>query len=260
MIAATRVGVATVIPATSWSAEKEQSLSDSIRSYLFKREIEALAKVLPADDVITGAESLIRAYGFGPIVPNTVLLGETGRVETYARFARLIQLVYQMRRNLILMREGDAQQEERREQVDIWWRGERENIGLMLALALMLERSPSWSQARVTVKTAAVSDAEANEATQRLDSLLRLQRVPAEPEIVRAGPDGVFNAIRESSREADLVFVGMRPPTEDVDTDPEYLDYYTNLLTSTEGLPPTAMVLAAEGIDFRRMLQVNDPR
>ena len=252
--------VATVIPATSWSAEKEQSLSDSIRSYLFKREIEALAKVLPADDVITGAESLIRAYGFGPIVPNTVLLGETGRVETYARFARLIQLVYQMRRNLILMREGDAQQEERREQVDIWWRGERENIGLMLALALMLERSPSWSQARVTVKTAAVSDAEANEATQRLDSLLRLQRVPAEPEIVRAGPDGVFNAIRESSREADLVFVGMRPPTEDVDTDPEYLDYYTNLLTSTEGLPPTAMVLAAEGIDFRRMLQVNDPR
>ena len=60
--------------------------------------------------------------------------------------------------------------------------------------------------------------------------------------------------IQKASEGADLVFVGMRSPTEDVDTEVEYVDYYTHLIESTEGLPPTAMVLAAEGIDYLRML------
>ena len=247
--------VATVIPTALWSAEKEESLSASIRNYLLKREIAATAKVLPADDAISGAESLIRAYGFGSIVPNTIILGETGRQETYARFARLIQLVHRMRRNLILVREGDAEPNERRDRIDIWWRGERDNIGLMLALAFLLKRSGAWSGASITVRTVATSDAEAGETQQRLDALVQSQRVQAETEVVHARRDGVFRAIQEASKDADMVFVGMRPPTEDVDTDVGYTEYYTSLLESTEGLPPTAMVLATGNIDYLQMLQ-----
>jgi len=224
------------------------------RSYLLKREIGALAKVLPADDVITGAESLIRAYGFGPIVPNTILLGETGREDTYARFARLIQLVHRMGRNLILVREGNDVSEEIREQVDIWWRGEKQNIGLMLALALLLKRNGIWSRARITVKTVAGSADEAIEAEQRLTALVEPHRVRVETEVIRSEPGRVFQTIRESSADADLVLIGIRPPADDIDTDPEYLDYYLHLLESTEGLPATAMVLASEGTDYLKIL------
>ncbi|MBL7075984.1 MAG: amino acid permease [Kiritimatiellae bacterium] len=249
--------VATVIPTDLWSAEKEQGLSESIRNYVLKRNVGALAKVLPADDVITGAESLIRAYGFGSIVPNTILLGETGKDETFARFARLIQLVYRMRRNLILVRDGEAQEEEEqhRERIDIWWRGERENIGLMLALALLLKRGGRWSRATITVKTVATTDSTADKARHRLEALAKGQRMEVIPEVVRAPADAVFPAIRASSKDADLVFVGMHAPAEDVDTDTEYVDYYEQLLSSTEGLPTTAIVLASEGTDFLQVLR-----
>jgi len=248
--------VATVIPTNSWTVEKERSLSESIQSYLLKRDIAGLVKILPADDVITGAESLIRAYGFGPIVPNTIILGETGKKETYAEFSRLIQLVCRMHRNLVLVREGDEDesQPQKREQIDIWWRGERENIGLMLALAILLKRGEEWSKASVTVKTVAVSDTEAVEAENRLKSLVSPSYIQAETAVIRAQPSAVFAAIQESSKNADLVFMGARPPTDEVDTEREYVDYYSDLMSSTEGLPTTAIVLASAGTDYLRVL------
>jgi len=254
--------VATIIPTPLWTADKEKRLTESISSYLRKREIRALVKLLPADDVITGAESLVRAYGFGPIVPNTILLGETGSQAGFARFAQLIQLVYRTRRNLVLVREGEppevAAQAARHERIDIWWRGERENIGLMLALSLLLKRNVAWARATVTVKTVATSDAQASESSQRLEGLLKAQRDPATYEVIRAEAGDVFSAIRASSQEADMVLFGVRAPSDDVDTEHEYTDYYEHLIDSTNGLPLTAMVLAAEGIDYHRMLSTDN--
>ena len=50
--------------------------------------------------------------------------------------------------------------------------------------------------------------------------------------------------------DADLVFIGMRPPDDDETVD-SYAEYYRGLIERTEGFPMLAIVLAAEKIKFQ---------
>ena len=72
-----------------------------------------------------GALNLVRTYGYGPIAPNTILLGETERVENYDRFAQIIRTVHEHRQNLVIVRESDqtpVTPTQRR--IDVWWYGD----------------------------------------------------------------------------------------------------------------------------------------
>jgi hypothetical protein len=70
-------------------------LEKTIGNYLKDREVQALVKVYPADDLLTGISTLVKAYGFGPVEPNTILLGETGGDKNLAPFAALIKTIHE---------------------------------------------------------------------------------------------------------------------------------------------------------------------
>ena len=69
------------------------------------------------------------------------------------------------------------------------------------------------------------------------------------------GDRELFEVIRGSSKDADLVFLGMRLPAEDESAE-DYSKYYEKLLRSTEDFRVTAMVMAGEKVDFRRIFAV----
>ncbi len=245
--------VGTVIPAAEWAAEKVRSLQKTIEEYLLKREVAALVKVVPAEDMLVGAEALVKAYGFGPITPNTVLMGESEVQENIERFAGLIQLIHRLGRNLVLVREAERRMETGAEPtLDIWWRGKHSNIGLMLTLAHLLRRSGAWEGARIRIKKIAKDEREGEDIREALEAYIREQRLEVDLELVMAGGRPVPEVIRESSREASLVLLGMRVP-EPKETPSEYADYYRHLLEATEGLP-TAHVLAAGQMNFRKIV------
>ncbi len=62
----------------------------------------------------------------------------------------------------------------------------------------------------------------------------------------------VFDLIRESSEEASLVFLGLRPP-EPEESPAEYAAYYRGLHDRTAGLT-VAYVLASGQIDFEQVI------
>lgn len=63
-----------------------------------------------------------------------------------------------------------------------------------------------------------------------------------------------MEVIREASREADVVFLGLRPPDSD-ETLEGYTRQYSQLLANTDGMPAMALVLAAENIDLQRIIE-----
>jgi hypothetical protein len=63
--------------------------------------------------------------------------------------------------------------------------------------------------------------------------------------------------MRESSAGAGLVFMGMRPPDRDGDAE-EYSRYYSELMETTRNMPPLALVLAAEAIEFRQVIGLSE--
>ncbi len=248
--------VATIVPEESAASQRVQQVEATIADYLRKRQVPALVDVHVADDVLRGAESLIQASGVGPLFPNTILLGETERPEQMIGFARLIRLAHRLQRNLVIVRESAVTPPERRNRrIDVWWGGQRRNAGLMLALGHLLQGSPEWSKSQLTIKTIVPSADEREPARARLQELIATGRLKATADVVvQEAGDTAFDVITRASRDSDLVFLGLRPPEPD-EAPEDYRDYYVQLLASTNDLPATAFVLAAEDIDFQRIFE-----
>jgi hypothetical protein len=224
-----------------------------------------MVKIFPSPDMLTGASALVRAYGYGPLTPNTILLGDTENRENFTAFAELIHLVYRTQRNLIMLRDSneetaaEAEQEEEHEEaetINVWWGGNPDNIGLMLTLAYQIQKSPIWKQSKLVIKTIVASEEDLEAAKTRLDTFIEEQRIPAETEVLIKQSTSYFEMIRQSSADAGLVFMGMRPPGEDESTE-DYGRYYGNLIETTKEMPPVAFVLAAEPIEFQQIIGIS---
>jgi hypothetical protein len=257
------VTVAAFVSEEHWTSERVRQVTESIRAYLRKREVPAFIRTMPAADPFEGATTMVRSYGFGPIVPNTVLIGDTEQASNFVGYAKVIQLIARSRRNLIIVRQAsvdpqDLDEPRRRvsdRRIDLWWGGKSSrNSAFMLAVAILLMRSDAWARAKLHVKTVVDSEAEQAEAVQRLERFLAEARIAATTRVIVRGGKPAFDVIRESSRDSELVFLGVRSPAEDESAD-AYSTYYRTLLERTEGLSATALVMAGEDVDFLRIFQ-----
>ncbi|MGH7636555.1 MAG: Na-K-Cl cotransporter [Gemmatimonadaceae bacterium] len=255
------VTVATFIPEQNWTTERVEQVTEVIRGYLRKRDVPAFIRTLPAADPFAGAQTLIRSYGFGPIVPNTILIGATKDPTSFTAFAELIQLVQRSHRNLVIVRQRSEVSEERlsmrgkQRRIDLWWAGKSPHAAFTLAVAILLQRSRDWSGAALHIKTVVDSELERDEALSRLRGFCAEARVSASAEVLVRGNTAVFDVIKHSSAGADLVFIGMRPPSAD-ETPEAYSAYCESLLRNIEVFPAAALAMAGEKVDFHRIFEV----
>jgi len=245
--------VATVVSGEKWIADRIRSLQASIAEYLIKRDVHALVKILPEDDILDGATALIKAYGYGPMRPNTILMGDCEEWGNVERFAELVINIYRMNRNLVLVREvGEEPVTPETRYIDIWWRGQQTNIGMMLTLAYMMKRSEVWSGADIRLKRILDADADVNEVTAAIEEHTRVHRLDVTVDFVKRDRDNVFDIIRDSSRDAALVFMGLRAP-EPEETAADYAAYYQRFHRATAEMP-VAYTLAGESVDFEQII------
>jgi hypothetical protein len=260
------VTVAAFLPEEQWSPDRLTHMAEVIRGYLLKRSVPAFVRTLPATDPFEGAETMIRSYGFGPLRPNTIMIGDTRQSANFARYARLVQLVHRSRRNLIIVRqpEGDTEQPRdstRREtgiarRIDVWWSPGSPNTPLMLAVAVLLRRSRGWTETQLRVRTVVPSEREVSDVNARLMQFLANARIEADTEILVGGDRKAIEVIGEASTDADLVFMGLRSPRDDESAE-DFAAYYEQRLRLTEALPTTAFVMAGEQLDFYRIFQAH---
>lgn len=248
--------VASVLSSPAISQEKIISLESSIGDYLEDRKIPALVEVIVAEDLPSGVETLVKTYGIGPLIPNTIVLGESEDPKKHVEYSRILKTIYQSKRNIVIIRESHApvKTSRRRKKIYCWWGGKRENAGLMLTLGYMLQTSPEWQGAAFTLKTIVKKEDEVETTTAELDDYLKEARLIAKPEVIfHPYEDSPLpTTIRERSMDADLVFIGLRPPEDD--EPPEvYARYFDDLMEKTAGYPLLAIVLAAEDIKFQEI-------
>ena len=277
------ITVAAILPTGATNAARARRASRSIGDYLRKRNVDALVKVHRADSPLEGARELVAAYGFGPLVPNTILLGPTGKKENLVAYSRLVLAAYRGQRNVIVVRQAHGEASEGADappdegatitgettlatiaaivapkrlaatRIDVWWGGRTDNASLMLALGWLLHSAPGWEAARLRINTVVSDIKDRDEAERRIDELIDAGRLRADREVHLHPPGAdVFVTIGAASVGASLVFLGMRAPNSD-ETAEQYATYYARLIENTEDLPATALVLAAEDLDFRKL-------
>ncbi|MGK7893715.1 MAG: amino acid permease, partial [Xenococcus sp. (in: cyanobacteria)] len=240
--------VSTVLPSSSRDLGRQIKLERTIRDYLQKRGVKALVRVTTASDPFDGAMRLVETYGLGPLVPNTVVMGDSEEPSLRAQFCHAIAQIHASKRNVVIFRENQQQNFGGRRRIDVWWGGLQGNGGLMLLLAHLLSTDINWRDTRIYLKLVVPDEAAASAARENLKSYINKLRIDVTSQVYTAQGRPFAEILRQCSNNADLVFLGMATPQEN------YMEYYENLQAKVAGLPSTVFVLAAPEFAFGEVL------
>ncbi|MGP1384927.1 MAG: Na-K-Cl cotransporter [Thainema sp.] len=254
------VTVSSVLPSGSRNVSQQAKLESTIRDYLNRRGIQALVRLITAPEPFKGAEKLVETYGFGPLVPNTILLGDTENEASRDRYCQMITSFHRAQRNVVIFRENpdaplDNDKPGRNRRIDVWWGGLQHNGGLMVILADLLRTSWKWRGAEIQLKLVAPNSMAAEAAETNLESMAKSLRVEATSKVLVAEGRTFDEILQESSQNADLVFLGMATPQDDLGQSENYCHYYQQVQQRTADLPTTVLVLAGQNVAFSEILQ-----
>lgn len=241
--------IASILPMDSRSIRQQQQMEKSINDYLQERGVQALVRVLTAPDPFAGVERLVEIYGLGPIVPDTVLMGDTETPENRSSYCDLIHALHHAERNVLIYREGSRPQRKQHRQIDVWWGGLHANGALMMILAELLRDSLEWRTAQIYLKLVVPDQSAAETAEANINDLVQTLRIDAKICVLVAEGRSFDEILQESSRDADQVMLGVAEPDEN------FRDYYSIVEERIRELPSTMLVLAAPSFAFAEVLK-----
>lgn len=229
-----------------------EKLENKLREEIHDSELDAFVRVISTADTRAALPVLLQAHGMGRIRVNTVLLnwfGHPGRADDAKRtaYGRNLRTALLHHCNVIMLaaeekhfsRLDDLEAGERH--IDVWYRDDATGH-LMLMLAYLMTRNDPWKDAAIRLfveqRDGRSPGKEAEKAREMLDEM----RIAAEPQVVAR-----FDAetLHGRSGESGAVFLpfhlGAGGPVSPWGGDIEPL---------LEGMPLTALVLAAKGVDL----------
>ncbi|MEO1671395.1 MAG: amino acid permease [Cyanobacteria bacterium J06631_2] len=240
--------VSSVLPSGSRDPKQQLNLEKTIRDYLQKRGVRALVRVVTAEDPFDGAVKLVETYGLGPLVPNTIVMGDSEQPERRAGFCHAVSEIHESKRNLVIFHENQQQGFGFRRKIDVWWGGMQSNGSLMLLLAYLLRTDINWRNARIYLKLVVPNQAAAAAAKENLSNFSKSLRIDVIPKVIVADGRSFDEILQQSSGNSDLIFLGMAAPSAG------FTDYYEKLQHKVANLPSTVFVLAAPDFAFGELL------
>ena len=240
--------VSSVLPSDSRDLGQQIKLEKTIRNYLQKRGVKALVRVVSANDPFEGAMRLVETYGLGPLVPNTIIMGDSEDSERRGSFCKAIAQIHASKRNVVVFKENPQQGFGGRRRIDVWWGGMQANGSLMLLLAYLLITDISWRNAQITLKLVVPNDEAAIAARENICNYVEKLRINVGSQVIVANGLSFEEILQQNSRNGDLVFLGMASPKDN------YVEYYESLRQKVAGLPSTIFVLAAPDFAFGEVL------
>ena len=179
---------------------------------LERRDLVAFPEVSIVDNLLDGIVHVAQANGIAGLHSNTVVLGWPSNPDLQKAFLHVLRRLARLHKSLLIGRLR-APLPSRPREIHVWWGGLQQNGDLMLLLAWLLTRNPEWRGATVRVLSLASSELARGQAERHLRRLLPAIRMEAVCEVTLL-PEGarVADLIRERSRGADVVFLGMALP------------------------------------------------
>ena len=245
--------VATIIT-EKMDPDRIARMEDHIQTFMKRRSLRTMVKVISADDPFEGAESLVENYGLGKLQPNTVILGDSKNSKTREDYCGMIKSFYDMNRNVMLLRSRNADGPVfgKRKRIDLWWGGFKGNGGLMMILAHLLQESLPWRNATVHLKIMVDDHTALDEVKTNLKKIIEEVRINALTDIIQSKGRTFQEVLKSSSKEADLVIMGLAKPDEN------FVSNYENIHEMTKDMPTTLFVLAGQDISFGDVLVPKD--
>ena len=218
-----------------------------IQKHFQEHGVSAFAECSIVSDFYQGVTTTVQAHGMGGLEPNVALLGWGSREEAQEAQLGLMCDLVALQKSVLFLHSDSNRDVGQRKQIDIWWRGRDRNAELMLLLAHIISQSSPWEGAKIRVLRLLDSE-EGREGSERhIAELLQKVRVEAEPVIlIRSAAEQDFASVLcESSKESDLVLLGMRLPQAG-----EIEEYARGLRRLIQSTGPVLLVRSGEVEDI----------
>lgn len=233
------------------SEQEKRSLCLDIKRTLQEKNIDALVQLNHSTNVAEGMKQIIEHYGFGPLVPNTIVFG--GVQENSSDFASVLQLAYQKHYNLVILNDTNPASGD----IHVWWdNASQQNGDFMLLLAYMLQRNPAWNKARICLNAIVPSELKRQSKMEEFRELGIKRRLPFLVQVyVSAKPEEELpEMIATLSKDAAIVFTGFRPPLPEEPME-NYASYLKKIFQAADACPPTALVLSSDHTPLENIMQ-----
>ncbi|MCB1084560.1 MAG: amino acid permease [Chlamydiia bacterium] len=203
---------------------------------------------------VLGTHNIVQNYGLGPLQPNTIIL--KAPTDRFEECADLICAAHALQKNLLLIKGLTSNRGKKEKRIDLWWGGKvHTNFELSLALSHILQSGKEWKEAQILIKTLVSGEAEKIHMTKLFNQYHAVLRFNNLSFMAYIDEKTDFYAhISEYSTDADLTFLGLRPPLPN-ESPKEYAEYYSMIIHQTKSLENVAYVLAGEKLNFQGILE-----
>jgi len=242
------ITVATILPENKVTQEKTIDYEKQISDYLSNKNIRTLVRVIRSNNPFIGATQMVNSYGLGPLIPNTILLGDTEETSHHEQYSQMINHFYQSKRNVVILQNDFLLNYTDKKIIDIWWGGLKGNGGLMMILGYLMKNSPHWQQIEICIKMVVPTEEAAKGAKQNLTNLLASMRVDFNTQIIVSNDRLFWDILKEESSKSDMVMLGLKQP------DANFSSYYNSLKENTKDIQNKIYVLASQDIEFSDVL------
>lgn len=238
------------------STVKRKELSNSLSKRLKQEKIHALVQIKEAEKVTLGMHQMIEHYGLGPLKPNTIVFGGVRKEDESIDFVKVLRLAYRRHNNIVILNDVEKLEALKSTNLHIWWDDQyQSNSELMLVLGYMLQHDRARKHTRLCIKALVSSELERRNKVHQLHQISLEKRLPIDVEAfvsINSEQDQV-KMVKEFSKDADMIFFGLKPPPQDLNEIEGYRDYLHGLSSAFEGLP-VALVLSSEYTPFDSIL------
>jgi potassium/chloride transporter 4/5/6 len=218
------------------------------RQLLEANGIVAFTETAAVPELEAGMVTVAQANGFAGLTSNMVMFGWPG--EEPERLTRLLGIVRRMaglEKSAMVVRPVKGSRSRGNGEIVIWWKGRQHNGDMMLLLAHLMTQADGWRHARLVLKSVVEDIAEGEALRASFESMLPDLRMDVHLEVLDKPPgQSSMEIIKEASRKADLVFLGLGTP--DAKDEAAYAD---QLLLLVDGLPTTILLRNASRFQGR---------
>ena len=182
------------------------------RKYLDQEGVLAFCEVNVVPSLEAGCVVVAQANGIAGLHSNTAVLGWPMRQELKELNLRVLRKLDHVGKCVIFARLLPGKLPRHR-RVIVWWAGKQNNGDLMLLLAYVLVQNTSWRGSELMLKSIVDGEEEREKQRRSLTRLCQETRIEAKAEIiVRREGETVQELIKEHSRDATLVLLGLARP------------------------------------------------
>jgi len=225
-----------------------EEIADRNRKLLDDNRIVAFSETAAVPELEAGIVTVAQANGFAGMTSNMVMFGWPG--EHADRIGRLLGIVRRMsgiEKSTMVVRPVRGSRSRGNGEAHIWWKGRQHNGDMMLLLAHLLSQSAGWRHLRLVLKSVVDTQEEADQVRGSFESMFADLRMDVLLEVAVREPDQPhIEVLRDMSRGADLVFVGIGSPQAGAES-----AYAQRLLTLVAGMPTVIFVRNASRFQGR---------